>query len=562
MVADREVPGQGVWARVAGPLLTILVCVSLWMLAYLGVVRLVPAPFLCLTVAFAALRGRLVGGIASAVIAMAYAIVAPALVGAPLGPPTMTDLLVFGVILLALVFLISSHVDWLYARVESALDAASTAERRASLVTGDAARRAAENVEAGRVYEDVRQKAEQNAEVLQMLEAALDAVAQGVAVVDQQANLVWWNRSLATMSGIPLEQRGTGISPAAPFLDRDQLIRTFVAGETATRLSGSGNGNGGTSDSYVEQYSRVETPNGGRFVAVTVAQVMPRGNGAASAPPPAPAEAAALHAAPSPDPTMFDAEIIDTLRAPLAAIREYVWFMVAGPDEPRRRANDEYGSRVLGATQQMDDRIQALLEYSHVLRGPVKLGEVQLDEVVRDALQGLEPGLSASGARVRIVAQPAPGPVAGDRQLLTLAVTHLIGNAIKYVPPDVPPRVLVWMEQVDGRARLSVEDNGIGIQKGEERRLFRLFERLPEAEAYPGNGVGLAVVRAAIERMGGRLGVQSEPGWGSRFWVELPEAASSGKPPAEQSAAAELPPITRPEGSSFAGVGEEEWRPI
>ncbi|MGE5091788.1 MAG: ATP-binding protein [Bacillota bacterium] len=564
MVADREVPGQGVWARVAGPLVTLLVCVSLWLLAYLGVVRLVPAPFLCLAVVFAALRGRLVGGIASAVIAMGYAIVAPALVGSPPAPPTMTDLIAFGVLLLALVFLVSSHVDWLYARVESALAAASTAERRASLVTGDAARRAAETAEAGRVYEELRQKADRDAEVLEMLEAALDAVAQGVAVVDQQANLVWWNRSLATMSGIPLEQRGAGgSSPAAPFLDRDQLIRTLVAGETATRLTGSGNGNGETTETYVEQYSRVETPHGGRFVAVTVAQVMPRGNGAVSAPPPASAEGApAAAAGPSPDPTVFDAEVIDTLRAPLAAIREYVWFMVAGPDEPRRRANDEYGSRVLGATQQMDDRIQALLEYSHVLRGPVKMGEVQLDEVVRDALQGLEPGLSTSGARVRIVAQPAPGPVAGDRQLLTLAVTHLIGNAIKYVPPDVPPRVLVWMEQVDGRARLSIEDNGIGIQKGEERRLFRLFERLPEAEAYPGNGVGLAVVRAAIERMGGRVGVQSEPGWGSRFWVELREAASSGKPLAAPAVAGELPPITRPEGSSFAGIGEDEWRPI
>jgi signal transduction histidine kinase len=260
---------------------------------------------------------------------------------------------------------------------------------------------------------------------------------------------------------------------------------------------------------------------------------------------------------------VLDPEVIDTLRAPLAAIREYVWFMVAGPDEPRRRANDEYGSRVLGAAQQMDDRIAALLEYSQVLRGPIRLNDVQLDEVVRDALQGLEPGLTASGARVRIVAQPAPGPVAGDRQLLTLAVTHLIGNAIKYVPPDMPPRVLVWMEQVDGRARLSVEDNGIGIQKGEERRLFRLFERLPDAEAYPGNGVGLAVVRAAVERMGGRVGVQSEPGWGSRFWIELREAAGSGEPAAEAALpAVELPPIVRPEGSSFAGIGEEEWRPL
>jgi len=368
---------------------------------------------------------------------------------------------------------------------------------------------------------------------------------------------------MAAMSGLSPDSRGAGA--AAPALvDRSQVHRSLDARETVTRLAGPTNGNGDRSQTYVEQYSPIETPNGGRFVAVTVAQVAP-------AAPPAPAAAdagpsvasAPVSVSPS-DPMVLDPDVIDTLRAPLAAIREYVWFMVAGPDEPRRRANDEYGSRVLGAAQQMDDRIQALLEYSHVLKGAVRLGEVQLDEVVRDALQGLEPGLTTSGARVRIVSQPAPGPVAGDRQLLTLAVTHLIGNAIKYVPPDVPPRVLVWMEQVDGRARLSVEDNGIGIQKGEERRLFRLFERLPEAEAYPGNGVGLAVVRAAVERMGGRVGVQSEPGWGSRFWIELREAVPGSAEPSagELAALPEAPPISRPEGSSFAGIGEEEWRPL
>ena len=576
MAADLEVPGRGIWARAVGPLVTLLVCLSLWLLAWFGVVRLVPAPFFCVAVAFAALRGRTTGGVISAAIAVAYAAAAPNLIGSPPGPPTITDLVVLAILLLALVFLVSSRVDWLYARVESALTAASTAERRASLITGDAARRAGESDEIGRVYEELRTRSERDGAALEMLEAALDAVAQGIAVVDQQANLVWWNRSLATMAGIPLESRGLrGPAPAAPFLDRTQLSRSLESGETVTRLTGPANGNGDRAGAYVEQYSPVETSSGGRFVAVTVAQVLPGGGSAPAASAvadssaaPVPAAPASVPAAAAPsatsDPMVLDPDVIDTLRAPLAAIREYVWYMVAGPDEPRRRANDEYGSRVLGAAQQMDDRIQALLEYSHVLRGPVRMGEVQLDEVVRDALQGLEPGLSTSGARVRIVSQPTPGPVAGDRQLLTLAVTHLIGNAIKYVPPDVPPRVLVWMEQVDGRARLSVEDNGIGIQKGEERRLFRLFERLPEAEAYPGNGVGLAVVRAAVERMGGRVGVQSEPGWGSRFWVELKEAVGAGAESSSRELAqvGELPPISRPEGSSFAGIGEEEWRPL
>ncbi|HJP55387.1 MAG TPA: PAS domain-containing sensor histidine kinase [Gemmatimonadales bacterium] len=578
MAADIEVPDRGVWARVVGPLVALVVCVALWLLAWLGGVRLVPAPFFCVAVAFAALRGRIVGGAAATAIVVIYALAAPGLLGTPPSPPTITDLVVLTLLLLALVFLVSSRVDWLQARVESALTAAATAERRASLVTGDAARRATESSDAGRVYEELRAQAERDAQALGMLEAALDSVAQGVAVVDGKANVVWWNRALAVMSGVPVERRGEeGAGPSMPFLDRAQLLRSLESGETVTRLSGPAPGNGDRSEAYVQQYAPVETASGERFVAVTVAQVLPGTNGSGAAPaapvadsaaPPAPAAplappgGRAALASPS-DPMVLDPEVIDTLRAPLAAIREYVWFMVAGPDEPRRRANDEYGSRVLGAAQQMDDRIAALLEYSQVLRGPIRLNDVQLDEVVRDALQGLEPGLTASGARVRIVAQPAPGPVAGDRQLLTLAVTHLIGNAIKYVPPDMPPRVLVWMEQVDGRARLSVEDNGIGIQKGEERRLFRLFERLPDAEAYPGNGVGLAVVRAAVERMGGRVGVQSEPGWGSRFWIELREAAGSGEPAAEAALpAVELPPIVRPEGSSFAGIGEEEWRPL
>ncbi len=565
MVTEREFPGRGVWPRIVGPLATLLVCASLWLLAYADVVRLVPAPFLGLAVVFGALRGRIVGGLTSVVIAVAYAAIAHQLIGTPLGPPTVTDLIVLAILLASVVFLVSSRVDWLHARVETALAAAATAERRAALVTGDAARRASETGEVGRLYEDLRQRAGRDAHSLEVLEAALDAVAQGVAVVDRQANLIWWNRSLAALGGLPSEarrsERARGDLPAA-FIDRDQLARAFDRGETVTRLSKGTLGlNGDKPHTYVEQYAPLETAGGGRLVAVTVAQVMPHANGNSS--PPAAASAPASLPS-SNDPVVLDPEVIDTLRAPLAAIREYVWYMVAGPDQPRRRANDEYGSRVLGAAQQMDERIQALAEYSQVLRGPVKTEPIQLGEVVRDALQGLEPGLTASGARVRIVAHPAPGPVSGDRQLLTLAVTHLIGNAIKYVPADVPPRVLLWMEQVDGRARLSVEDNGIGIAKGDERRLFRLFERLPEAEAYPGNGVGLAVVRAAVERMGGRIGLQSEPGWGSRFWIEL-RGADAGDPAQlsaldEQTVGAE--PVNRPEGSSFAGIADDEWRPI
>jgi signal transduction histidine kinase len=67
-----------------------------------------------------------------------------------------------------------------------------------------------------------------------------------------------------------------------------------------------------------------------------------------------------------------------------------------------------------------------------------------------------------------------------------------------------------------------VEDNGIGIAKEHQERIFGVFERLHRPEAYPGTGIGLAIVRKAMERMGGRAGVESEPGRGSRFYLELP----------------------------------------
>jgi signal transduction histidine kinase len=82
----------------------------------------------------------------------------------------------------------------------------------------------------------------------------------------------------------------------------------------------------------------------------------------------------------------------------------------------------------------------------------------------------------------------------------------------------------VRAEPRDGLVRLWVEDNGIGIAPEHHERIFRVFERLHRSPDYPGTGIGLAIVRKAMERMGGRAGVESQLGRGSRFWIELPRA--------------------------------------
>src|SRR5262249_33937306 len=103
---------------------------------------------------------------------------------------------------------------------------------------------------------------------------------------------------------------------------------------------------------------------------------------------------------------------------------------------------------------------------------------------------------------------------------------NLLSNAIKFGGAE--PRIHVWSEpHPDGMAHVWVEDQGIGIAAQHHERIFGVFERLHGVEAYPGTGIGLAIVRKGIERLGGRVGVESREGHGSRFWVELPQVKAA-----------------------------------
>jgi signal transduction histidine kinase len=118
------------------------------------------------------------------------------------------------------------------------------------------------------------------------------------------------------------------------------------------------------------------------------------------------------------------------------------------------------------------------------------------------------------------VEDPLP-VVLGHPATLSQVLTNLLGNALKFVPADRTPALRVRAENDNGRIRVWVEDNGMGIAAEHQERIFRVFERLHSGDDYPGTGIGLAIVRKAVERMGGAVGVESTPGQGSRFWVEL-----------------------------------------
>src|SRR5439155_7556586 len=126
--------------------------------------------------------------------------------------------------------------------------------------------------------------------------------------------------------------------------------------------------------------------------------------------------------------------------------------------------------------------------------------------------------IEAKGAEVRV--QPLPRAYANET-VLNQVLTNLVTNALKFVPVDTQPKIEVWAEINENNVRLFIKDNGIGIDASHHERIFGLFQRLHKPEAYPGTGIGLAIVRKGMERMGGGVGVQSALRQGSCFYIDL-----------------------------------------
>ena len=114
--------------------------------------------------------------------------------------------------------------------------------------------------------------------------------------------------------------------------------------------------------------------------------------------------------------------------------------------------------------------------------------------------------------------------VLGHETALTQVVSNLIANGIKFVPPERRPTIKVKAEEREHLIRVEFIDNGIGIAPENQQRIFKMFEQINPAGTYTGTGIGLAVVKKAVEKMQGSLGVESAVGEGSKFWIELIKA--------------------------------------
>jgi signal transduction histidine kinase len=227
----------------------------------------------------------------------------------------------------------------------------------------------------------------------------------------------------------------------------------------------------------------------------------------------------------------FAHTIAHDLRAPLRNVQGYAAAMLEDEAATLSTNGSRFLRRIQAVTQNMDRLVTDLLAYSQLSRAELRLLPVELDRVVQLALGDMETQIGASGARVAC-ASPLP-TVLGNEAILVQVFENLIGNAIKFVAPGVRPDVRITGRVAGDIVEVWIEDNGIGIPADKRERVFDVFERLHGEDEYEGSGVGLAIVRKGVERLGGTIHVEpSSVGTVFRLCLQPPRrhAASAATP--------------------------------
>ncbi|CAA7622638.1 Phytochrome-like protein cph1 (fragment) [Magnetospirillum sp. SS-4] len=172
--------------------------------------------------------------------------------------------------------------------------------------------------------------------------------------------------------------------------------------------------------------------------------------------------------------------------------------------------------------QRMSQQIHDLLDYARVESQGRELDPIETTSVMDEALANLSITIAETGCNIEVEQKEFP-VVLGDRGQLVRVFQNLIGNAIKYRDSSRPTVIRVEVERSGDEWVFAVGDNGIGIAPEYFERIFMIFQRLHGQAEYKGTGIGLAIVKRIVERHGGRIWVESEPGKGAKFFFTLPD---------------------------------------
>ncbi|MDP2602345.1 MAG: ATP-binding protein [Deltaproteobacteria bacterium] len=206
------------------------------------------------------------------------------------------------------------------------------------------------------------------------------------------------------------------------------------------------------------------------------------------------------------------------LQEPLRMITGYTQLLAKRYGDKLDQDANEYIDYAVEGAKRMQALIHDLLDYSRVGTRGKEFAPADCQAIVTETLRTLQPAIQESAATIAYDSLPT---VMGEESQLLQLFQNLIGNAIKY-RDSKPPVVQVSCKQEGGNWLFSVRDNGIGIDPKYAERIFVIFQRLHGRDQYAGTGIGLAVCKKIVERHGGKIWVESEPGKGATFYFTIP----------------------------------------
>ncbi|MFQ5875378.1 MAG: ATP-binding protein, partial [Dehalococcoidia bacterium] len=211
------------------------------------------------------------------------------------------------------------------------------------------------------------------------------------------------------------------------------------------------------------------------------------------------------------------------LQEPLRMVASYTQLLARRYKDQLDADADEFIEYTVDGVTRMQELINGLLAYSRVGTQGNSLQPSDCSSIFDQVLSNLQEAIQESSA---VVTRDALPTVMGDAPQLGQLFQNLVGNAIKFHGEN-PPQVHVSAERNDKEWVFSVRDNGIGIDRQYADRIFTIFQRLHNREEYPGTGIGLSISKKIVERHGGRIWVESEPGEGSTFCFTIPDAGDN-----------------------------------
>jgi signal transduction histidine kinase len=174
---------------------------------------------------------------------------------------------------------------------------------------------------------------------------------------------------------------------------------------------------------------------------------------------------------------------------------------------------------ILTSITKMEALLAGLLKLSRLGQAAMTITELDMNTLIADVRDAFEFQFQETGVQIEVSTLPC---CQGDAAQINQVFSNLVDNALKYLDPTrAPGMIKIWGYTADAQAIYCVEDNGIGIAPAHQQKIFEIFHRLHPTKT-PGEGLGLAIVQKILERQGGKIWVESEPGKGSKFYVSLP----------------------------------------